>query len=146
MRIAFDLDNTLIIAGHPFPLEPMGINPLRWIFLPERLRMGTVQLCRQLRKEGHEIWVYTSSMRSVWHIRKVFWLHGIHLHGVVNQMVHDEIVLHRCSKHPPSFHIDLLVDDLPGIALLGRNYGFRVALIAPDEVGWVEQVWAHVRE
>ena len=69
MRIAFDLDDTLIPGQIPFPLEPLPPNPLRRILCAERMRDGTAKLINDLWSAGHEVWVYTTSFRGVWYTK-----------------------------------------------------------------------------
>lgn len=57
------------------------------------------------------MWVYTTSYRSAGYIRRLFWLHGIRLAGVVNQTRHEREVRVRATKYPPQFGIELLVDN-----------------------------------
>lgn len=147
MRLAFDLDNTLIRCGHDFPLATPQRNLWARLLGNEQLRHGIKELTDHCRQQGWEIWVYTTSYRSAWRIRRLFWLHGIRLDGVVNQQRHDREVLARCTKHPPSFGIDLLIDDSEGVRMEGERYGFRVLVVAPDDAQWDQQVRAalHVK-
>ncbi len=142
MRLAFDLDNTLIRCGHDFPLEQPRHNQLARLLGSEGLRQGTVELVKYCRQQNWELWVYTTSYRSTWHIHQLFWLHGIGLDGVINQQIHSRKVAVRCTKHPPSFDIDLLIDDSEGVRIEGERHGFRVLVIAPEDVGWTEKVRA----
>lgn len=86
------------------------------------------------------MWVYTTSYRSAWRVRRLFWLHGIWLDGVVNQQLHDCKVRARCTKHPPSFGIDLLIDDSEGVRIEGERHGFRVLVVAPEDIQWINKV------
>ena len=140
MRLAFDLDNTLIRCGHHFPLETPQRRILARLLSNEQLRHGTKQLVAYCRRHGWEVWVYTTSYRSAWRIRRLFWLHGIRLDGVVNQQRHDREVRARCTKHPPSFGIDLLIDDSEGVRMEGERNGFRVLVVRPEDERWVEKV------
>ncbi|UOG73915.1 hypothetical protein MTX78_17555 [Hymenobacter tibetensis] len=140
MRIAFDLDNTLIRCGYDFPLE----QPLRrtWAKLlgGERLRLGITEVACYCRQHNWEMWVYTTSHRSSWYVRKLFWLYGISLAGVVNQQRHSREVTAWCSKHPPSFNIDYLLDDAEGVRLEGEHHTFRVILVQPQDTQWATKV------
>ncbi|MBC8085005.1 MAG: hypothetical protein H7Z21_17550 [Hymenobacter sp.] len=144
MRIAFDLDNTLIRCGYDFPLE----RPRRrfWAKLlgGEPLRQGVVELAVYCRRRNWDVWVYTTSYRSKWYIRKLFWLHGIRLAGVVNQQRHNRDVTVRCTKHPPSFGITLLLDDSEGVRLEGKQHGFQVEVVQPQDTDWVARVLARL--
>lgn len=90
------------------------------------------------------MWVCTTSYRSAWRIRRLFWLHGIRLDGVVNQQRHDREAQARCTKHSPSFGIDLLIDDSEGVRIEGERHGFRVLVVAPEDAQWAEKVQAAV--
>ena len=46
----------------------------------------------------------------------------------------------RCTKHPPSFGIDLLIDDAEGVKLEAERYGFQVLVIQPNDAEWVQKV------
>jgi hypothetical protein len=50
-----------------------------------------------------------------------------------------------CSKYPPAFGIDLLIDDLEGVRCEGDRFGFRVLCVAPDDELWAEKVLAAIR-
>jgi hypothetical protein len=148
MHIAFDLDDTLIPCEFRFPLEPAP-----WLargLALEPLRQGSVALLRQLRAQGHRLWVYTTSLRSPWNIRLTFLAHGILLAGVVNQDRHVRTLRAgrpgpwECSKYPPAFGIDLIVDNSEGVKEEGRRFGFRVLHVHPGDERWFEAVHAVV--
>ncbi len=146
MRLAFDLDNTLIRCGYDFPLATPQWRILAWLLSNEQLRHGIKELTDFCRQRGWEVWVYTTSYRSVWRIRRLFWLHGIRLDGVVNQQRHDREVRVRCTKHPPSFGIDLLIDDSEGVRIEGERPGFRVLVVAPEDKLWAGKVQAALKK
>jgi hypothetical protein len=89
----------------------------------ESLRAGTVPLMKALRKQCWDVWVYTTSFRSPSYVRTLFWLYGIRIAGVINQDHHNKVVTgcghayQDCSKYPPAFGIDLLVDESEGVWL-----------------------------
>lgn len=144
MRIAFDLDDTLIPSVHTFPTE---LPPRR---LPGRLlcripvRLGTTCLLRALAGQGHDIWIYTTSLRSCFSIRQLVNISGVAIGGVINGDLHAKQSTKGCSKYPPAFGIDVLVDDLAGVVLEGERHGFRVIPVSPDDEQWVENVLAEV--
>ena len=45
-----------------------------------------------------------------------------------------------CSKYPPAFGIDLLIDDSPGVEQEGRTHGFSVITVSPDNPDWAEKL------
>lgn len=144
MRFAFDLDNTLIRGPHNFPLETPTRRLWARVLRTEGLRAGTVELAEYGRQRGWEIWVYTTSYRNAGYIRRLFWLHGIRLAGVVNQARHDREVSVRSTKYPPQFKIDLLLDDSEGVRLEGERHGFAVLVIDPADANWVAKVKARL--
>lgn len=146
MRIAFDLDNTLIRCGFDFPLENLQHSILAMLLGGEGLRQGTVEVMNLCRSWGWEIWIYTTSYRSKWHIRQLFWLHGIKLDGVVNQQRHDSEVKPRCTKHPPTFGIDLLIDDSEGVRIESKRHDFRVLVVSPEDAQWTQKIKAIVAD
>ena len=136
MRIAFDLDGTLVpmFVGQ-FPVEPIAW-PMR-VFAADPLRIGTIPLFRSLKTRKHEVWVYTSSLRKPFDIRRTFWAHGLRIDGVINAVSHAASAGARiASKYPPVFGIDVLVDDAPGVEMEGARHGFQVLRIDPDDVDW----------
>jgi hypothetical protein len=149
MRIAFDLDDTLIPCAHSFPLEA-PTRRARWLGA-EPLRRGTPGLLRRLRALRCEVWVYTTSLRGPWAVRSLFLCYGVWLSGVVNSDRHvrrlrDAFPAQRhLSKYPPAFGIDLLVDDSEGVREEGRRHDFRVLCVRPDDPDWAARVLAEVR-
>jgi hypothetical protein len=150
MRIAFDLDDTLIPSLPAVPRELPTL--LARCTARESLRRGTVELLRSIHALGGEVWVYTTSFRSAWEIRWLFLSHGVWLRGIVNQYRHVRTLTgplssyRSCSKYPPAFGIDLLVDDSEGVAIEGRRYEFRVLRVDPGDESWAERVREEVRK
>jgi FMN phosphatase YigB (HAD superfamily) len=145
MRIAFDLDGTLIPSGFAFATVSRLPKTLAALCGIEPLRVGAVALMRFMQAQGDEVWVYTTSYRRTAYIRILFLLHGIPLDGVVNQAVHDRQVkrqpgMPRCSKYPPAFGIDLLIDDQEGVLLEAQRHGFKTIWVKPDTPDWTRQV------
>ena len=151
MRIAFDLDDTLI-PSHPdlFPVE----RPRRFLgrlFASEWLRHGAIDLMYTLMRHRCDLWVYTTSLRSPRYIKNLFRCYGVRLGGAINQNVHWEWLerqppAHRCSKYPPAFGIDLLIDDSEGVCMEGQQFRFRVLHVRPDDPNWVQAVVTEVNK
>ncbi|NEO84600.1 MAG: hypothetical protein F6J87_10155 [Spirulina sp. SIO3F2] len=150
MKISFDLDDTLVCRQNNIPQEP---NPIPFFLKPwfrEPLRAGTCQLMTTLRKQSHEICIYTSSYRSPFYIRCWFWLYGITLGEVINQTVHNQHLQNsqrrdRPSKDPRLFGIHLHIDDSEGVKQEGKKLGFRVCQISPQDDCWVTRVFEEVQ-
>ncbi len=143
-RIAFDLDDTLLSAINEFPYE--AFPPPRWVQLLgyEPLRISTKSLFRTLRAQHQiETWVYTSSFRSKSYIKRLFWIYGIHLDGVINGAIHKRRLKnmhYKPSKFPPAFGIDLLVDNSEGVKIEGEQHHFEVLCINPLDKDWHQKV------
>jgi hypothetical protein len=144
MRIAFDLDDTLIPCEFSFPLErPPRLARLLGV---EPLRLGAASLLRRLRQAGCSVWVYTTSLRAPLSVRVQFAAYGVWLGGVVNQDGHVRRLRRsspgpqEVSKYPPAFGVDLLVDNSEGVLLEGRRHGFRVLHVRPDDESWADAV------
>jgi hypothetical protein len=140
MKIAFDLDGTLIRSDFDFELETPKHHFLSKILKYEKLRLGTPAIFDFCKKNGCETWVYTSSYRNTFYIRTVFWLYGIRLDGVINGQMHTENVKKSVSKYPPAFGIDVLVDDSEGVKIEGERHNFKVIWLKPNDGNWVETV------
>ncbi|KRB11444.1 hypothetical protein ASD86_03250 [Lysobacter sp. Root690] len=148
MRIAFDIDGTLTPLGRgQFRSSSLPL-PMRLVFR-EPLREGAVALMRELQADGHEVWIYTSSLRSKRYLYLWLLCAGIRLGGVVNATAHANALRGRPvgpSKYPPAFGIDLLVDDCAGVEAEGDRHGFRVVTVDPGDRYWASKVKAACRK
>lgn len=148
MSVSFDLDDTLILRHEPAAgFEPRSRFAAAVLFAEERLRLGTRRLHRHLKAQGHEFWIYTSSLRSAGFIRRCFLSHSIWADGIVNDDRHRQALQRSRTpgqpcKFPPAFGIGLHIDDSPGVAQLGLNLGFRVLQVDPADEDWADKVLA----
>lgn len=145
MRVSFDIDDTLACQPDHADAEKSVVPARIHRWLGEPLRIGTRSLIRELRRRGCSIWIYTSSGRSPFYIRRWLLLHGIHVDGVVNSERHrvgleTHGFSHAPSKFPPAFGIDLHVDDSEGVRMEGDTHGFRVVVVRPDDPHWAQHV------
>lgn len=140
MRIAFDLDNTLIRNDFDFPLAPAHRPFLQKLLQTEPLRLGIQELFAFCRKQGWQVWIYTTSYRSPFYIRKMLWVYNLRVDGIINQARHTKQVRVRSTKHPPTFGIHALVDDSRGVQLEGERFGFAVIQIDPQDATWVDTI------
>ena len=140
----------LIPYGTEFPVETSVPFRLLKVHYKESLRQGTVKLLRELSKRGCEIWVYTTSARDAPYLLTWFRLLGIRLGGVVNCHRHEKEVRAAgyppCSKYPPAFGIDLLIDNSEGVAMEGKRYGFDVVCVSPAREDWAEYILDEVKK
>lgn len=147
MNISFDLDDLLINGIKRFEVEKPGF--LQSFLASEHLRLGTIGLFKILRSRGHHIHIYTTSLRSPFKIRRLFWAHGISLNGIFNKTLHDRAIKNlnlSCSKYPPMFGIDLHIDDSEGVGKEAEKFGFRVLIIGEHDPKWTERVLQEVAE
>jgi hypothetical protein len=148
--ISFDLDDTLICYHPATPREPVRVPwPLR-SWYREPLRAGTAQLMRQLTADGWQIAVYTTSCRSPAYVTWFLRFHGVRVSFVINQRAHERAmaqarITHGPSKLPRLFGIRLHVDDSEGVAEVGREHGFDVVVVRPDDPDWATAVLAAAR-
>jgi len=142
MRVSFDVDDTLVCRE---PGAPPDVEHRFSRWFSEPLSRGTRALVQELRHRGCSIWIYTSSLRSPFHIRLWLFLHGIRVDGVVNDDRHRRKLSGRRferlpSKYPPAFDIDLHVDDSEGVRMEAEEHGFRVVIVRPDDDHWAQKV------
>ncbi|MDJ1471966.1 HAD family hydrolase [Cytophagaceae bacterium DM2B3-1] len=140
MRIAFDLDDTLLCSRYRFPTELPTRSFFARVISYEQLREGTKELFEFCKTQGWQTWIYTTSYRTPSYIRRIFWLYGIRLDGVINQSIHERKVSVRSSKYPPTFGIDILIDDSKGVEIEGQKYSFKVCCIKVGEEKWIEKI------
>ncbi len=139
MRIAFDLDGTLIEeCTSQFRLEPTG--RLARMIVRSKVRKGTRTLFRRLRREGHQIWLYTFSPLPAWRLRLWFVLMGMPLNGVVDLATHERVTGGVGSKQPASFQIDLLIDNEREIVRRVLRQGQLAFHIWEGDAAWTETV------
>jgi hypothetical protein len=146
MRVAFDLDNTLIRNDFAFPLAQARWPILQWLLQTEALRLGVSELFAFCRQRRWEVWIYTTSYRSPFYIRKLLWVYGLRADGIINQTRHTKYVQVRSTKHPPTFGITVLIDDSRGVHLEGQRFDFPVIQIDPDNADWVATIQTQLLE
>ena len=140
MRVAFDLDNTLIRNDFDFPLAAAKRPLFQKLLQTELLRQGVQELFAFCRQQRWEVWIYTTSYRSPLYIRKILWVYGLRPDGIINQTRHTKHVRVRSTKHPPTFGIDVLIDDSKGVELEGQRFNFSVIQIDPENADWVTTI------
>lgn len=150
MKIAFDIDETLIPYGQEFQVErSVPLRALKLLY-PESLRKGSRELLRTLARQGHDIWIYTTSGREAWYFKTWFALLGVRVGGVVNCAVHEKQIRARgdyypaCVKYPPAFGIDLLIDNCEGIEAEGRKLGYAVLRIDLADEDWANTILSYL--
>ncbi len=146
MKVSFDLDGVLFVNPEECEVEPALRFPLNRLF-PDRLRKGTVQLIHELRSRKFEVWVYTSSFRTVTYIRALFRNYHVTLDEIINAQRHEvEVqVKHKQrlpDKMPGYYRIGLHVDDENHVMEQSHLYGFRALQIAGPDPDWAEKVLA----
>ena len=150
MRVSFDLDEVLFVYPKTHKTEPELMFPLNKIF-KERLRLGTPELINTLQKLGYEVWVYTSSYRSISYIKWLFRFYGVRFDGIINAQRHLKEVQGKRKdmlpqKVPSRYRISLHIDDESIICTQGRQFGFDAyQLDAPDDE-WKEKIIQYAGE
>ncbi|WP_316632762.1 hypothetical protein [uncultured Flavobacterium sp.] len=144
MIISFDLDDTLI-SKSKFKLEKT--NFLQRLLGIECLRKGTIDLFKDLKKQKHKIYIYTTSYRNSIRIKWMFYSYGISVDYVINQQKHQKKIGKRnihCSKFPPMFNIDIHVDDSIGVEMEGEKYGFKTIIISETDENWTQRILSKI--
>jgi FMN phosphatase YigB (HAD superfamily) len=151
MRISFDLDGTLFVSD-PSRALPDFLNYVE-PYKVARVRRGTPELLRSLAERGWEIVFYTNSLRS--RISLLAWARRLNfpVMDVINQQLHENACAERgvlpgqvAAKMPPWFGIGLHVDDSEDLAKAGKEFGFAVCVIDPDDAEWCAKVLARADE
>ncbi|TPG45383.1 hypothetical protein [Flavobacterium pectinovorum] len=143
MIISFDLDDTLI--SNKFELEKSNL--LQQFLGLENLRKGTVDLFRELKKQKHQIYIYTTSYRSESRIKWTFYSYGVSVDFVINQQKHQKSIRKKdmyCSKFPPMFNIDIHIDDSIGVEMEGYKYGFKTIIISEKDENWTQTILSNL--
>lgn len=141
MIISFDIDNTLIPYSNEFQVEDKTF--FMKLLGAESIRKGTIDLFRRLENQGHEIWIYTTSFRSIFSLKKTFASYGWHPSKIINEKINRTMLSkHNCraSKNPHLFGIDLHLDDSEGVRLEGEKYDFRTIIVKTTDEDWVNTV------
>ena len=141
MRIAFDLDSTLIRDSDNFPLE--NKNLIQKLFFITGIRKDTKRIFSELKEKNHEIWIYTASYRLQILIKLLFLLYGLKLDGVVNQRKHNNRLCGnkiKQIKFPPKFNLDVLIDNSESVYQEGLKHNFKVIKISPNDIKWGDTV------
>ena len=109
----------------------------------EPIRIGTQELFEFLEAKNHEIWIYTTSYRSVVHLKKTLLAHGLKPRKFINEHINQKVLKkHNCrtSKTPALFGIDIHIDDSIGVNKEGEQHGFKTLIIQPDDIDWVNRI------
>lgn len=146
MIISFDIDNTLIPYSDEFEVEDTSI----WTKLigAESVRKGTIKLFKELENRGHTIWIYTTSFRSVFSLRKTFVVYGLYPSKIINEKINrKQLSKYHCnaSKNPNLFGIDVHIDDSRGVEIDGERYGFQTIIIDIGDQDWVDTILQNIR-
>ncbi|QFJ55115.1 HAD family hydrolase [Pseudobutyrivibrio xylanivorans] len=150
MRVSFDLDEVLFVYPQTHKTEKSPIFPFNLIF-KERLRLGTPDLINELQRQGYEVWVYTSSFRTVHYIKTLFRLYGVRFDGIINATRHLAEV-QRDSKNllpqkmPTYYHISLHVDDEKVICQQAKQYGYYAYRLEEEDPEWKEKIIKYAGE
>ena len=145
MRISFDLDEVLFVNPKTHKTEPELPIPFRALY-KERLRAGAPELINTLQGMGFEVWVYTSSFRSINYIQGLFKRYGVKFDGIVNADRHLKEVQQNRSEILPQKVPNRYIDDEAVICSYGREYGFDAYQLDADDDEWKEKVIAKAEE
>jgi hypothetical protein len=142
-KIAFDLDDTLIPTTTSFAVGsqkcPFPLN----LFFKEELRIGTIELMKELSQE-YDLWIYTTSLRSEFYLKSWFYSLGINIDDIVNYQIHNKSLkgtkYAHFTKAPKAFGISLLIDDSMGVKIECEKQGVEVLILDAKDKDWVFKV------
>jgi len=143
MKIAFDLDDTLIPTTVTFKCGvDRSVSIMRMIY-KEPLRKGAKELLQELNKD-HELWIYTTSLRTPKSIKLWLRSYGVIISGVINAEIHNQRIrgtgYAKYSKVPKLFGIDCLIDDSLGVQVECAEQNVKCIIIDPGDTEWVEKI------
>ena len=150
MRVSFDLDEVLFVSPETHKTEPKLPFPLDRIF-KESLRLGTPELINSLQNMGYEVWVYTSSFRSIRYIKLLFFFYGVRFDDIINGTRHlKEVQRDRKEilpqKLPNRYRISLHIDDESIVCSMGRQYGYNTYQLNAQDDSWKEKIIERAEE
>jgi len=146
MIISFDIDDTLIPYSDEFETEEETL--ISKILGAESIRKGTIDLFYELEKRDHEIWIYTTSFRSILNLKKTFKSYGLNPSKIINENINQKLLKkHNCkaSKNPKLFGIDLHIDDSKGVEMEGNRFGFNTIIIRTEDKDWVNKILTEIK-
>ena len=140
MKIAFDLDDTLIPTTRRFSVGSRALPVPYRIFFKEELRVGALGLLKNL-VQAHEVVIYTTSLRKPFYVKLWFKLWGVSISQVINHDIHTKETqgtkYSGFTKSPQLFGIDVLVDDSEGVKLECDAQLCKSIIVKPNESNWV---------
>ena len=151
MLITFDIDDTIRLHGSSQPSEQPVVTWAARFFYREPIRIGFIQVCNDLRSQGCQIGIYTTSSRPVGYIRRWMRCYGFRPDLIINAAIHKAAVSARFergrspSKHPGLFGVDLHIDDSNGVAVEAERFGFRTLIIDPENLDWGASILDSIR-
>lgn len=134
MKISFDLDGTLI-PRYEDEFQTEALSFWQKVLGVEPMRKGAPGFLKRLKKGGHQVGIYTSSLRKKKTVMFWLWTYSVKLDFFINATLSDKRTRKlgiNCSKHPPSFGIDIHVDDEPGLQEEANRYNFKVLILPRD--------------
>lgn len=143
MIISFDLDDTLIPGIKKFETEKRSV--FQRLCGIERIRTGTIELMKACRSQGHQVYIYTTSLRKTRKIRWMFYTYGVRVDKIINQQIHERIKA-TSSKYPPAFNIDIHIDDSRGVEIEGERFNFRTIIVSETNLNWTEDILSEIEK
>lgn len=79
-------------------------------------------------------------------IRRTLRYYGISVNKIVTQTENQrklEFLKINASKYPKAFNLH--IDDLKGVRIESKKYGFNVIIIEPEDKDWIKKIKEEVR-
>ena len=145
-RAALDLDE--VVFREDGPLEEAL--PFPWSRLyRERVPLGVPALFHFLKKNGYDIWLYSSKYYSEDHIRRFFRMHHVDADGVMTAIGKRGKAAGQAGNSlekmiTDKYRFTLHIDREAVLQILGGTEGFREFPLSGDASGWPKEVMAAV--
>lgn len=147
MKVAFDLDDTLIPISVTFKCGVEKVSFSSGEISGETLRKGAKELLKEL-SNNHELWIYTTSFRSPDSVKIWFNAFDVQISGFINADIHDEHVkgtsYEKFTKAPKLFGIDCLIDDSKGVELECEEQGIKCIIVDPGDINWADRIRSEI--
>ena len=88
-------------------------------------------------------------MRSEFKINLFFFSYGMSVDFIINKQKHKKEVrglAKNSSKFPPTFGIDVHIDDSLGVQMEGEKYSFKTIIIDFENANWTKTIVENLTE
>lgn len=102
----------------------------------------------ELKSQGHNVHIYTTSFRTNRKIRLTLNYYGIKVDRIVNQNKNRRELKNRninSSKFPPAFGFDIHIDNSNGVGIESERNNFNAIIIEQTDKNWIEKIKTEIK-